>query len=79
MKTVYIIYHTVAYEGSSVVGVYSTHSKAKEESIRLGKDYYSKRLNEWNSKSKQGKLICGSKSDYLTQESWSVEEYNVKE
>jgi hypothetical protein len=59
MKKVYSVYHWVAHEGIyDVVGVYTSHSKAKEEAIRLEKAFYSKRLDEWNAMSKNKKRLC---------------------
>ena len=80
MKKVYSVYHWIAHEGVyDVVGVYTSHSKAKEEAMRLEKAFYSKRLDEWNAMSKNNKLICGPKSDYVMGEGWRVEEHDLIE
>ena len=78
---IYIVWHNIMCEGSDVVGIYATQSKADAEALRCNNEAIALRQASWNSLSKKDKAqgLYGHQEDYLEAEYWSVEEYEVIE
>jgi hypothetical protein len=76
---IYILEQGVMGEGSNVVAIYASQSKADAEALRCNTNYKAKRQAEWNSLSKTNQRLYGPMKDYLEDEEWSVTEYEVIE
>jgi hypothetical protein len=76
---IYILNHNVMHEGSDVVAIYASQSKADAEALRCNTNYNAKRQAEWNSLSKTNQRMYGPMNRYLGIEGYSVTEYEVIE
>lgn len=76
---VYILNHNIMHEGSTLVGIYASRSKADAEALRCKNEYLAERQTSWNSLSKTSQKMLGPMNRYLDIEGYSVEEYDLIE
>jgi hypothetical protein len=79
MKKVYCVYHCVDHEGSDLVGVYASHSRARDEAVKLEKQHFAVKSARWATMSKSEQNMWGTFNTFAFSEHWQVDEHEVIE